>query len=634
MNSPEQSTNCKMRMITLFACIALFSGVSQAGTQYATGSFTWGTDANWSDISGSGYTLPWSSGGDAIFEGTAGTVSIAGSGVTAGNLTFNTTGFAIQNNALTLNGTMAVFSMEAGINAALSSTIAGNGVGMVKTGGGLLTLTGDSTYNGGTIVSNGVLSLGGADNGSSRVGPGILTIESGATVEVAAQNPLGWSDSRTPAVVINGGIFDGKTIGSCVKTVTMNNGSMTRTVGSWYFNITPGRISAVGGSPVISGGGLILRPTGGAYMPVDVSDGATLTISSTLWNDSGASGIAKTGMGKLTLTADNAYSGGTIVSNGVLSLSGANNGYSRVGSGTLIIEAGGIVEAVAQNPLGWNNSAITPAVVINGGTFDFKTYDGSFQTLTMNGGLLTRTAGFWYFNQPGSISAVGGSPVISGGIMDLRLAGGTNMPIDVSADVTLTIASVLANNTDGTFGAAGINKTGTGSLSLTCTNTYLGSTWVTGGKLRLDGGGLLGSGGTYNGSLSNNAALVFNSTSAQILNGPISGSGGLLKSGSGNLTLSGTNLYSGATVVTNGILNLTHAQCLSTNTDVSIASGAVIGLAFTGTNTVRSLTVNGVLQVRSKVYGANSFSPAALSGSGYLFVTEGAAPKGTIVRFL
>jgi len=70
------------RMVAL-AVAALLNGVAQAGTQYATGSFTWGTDAIWSATSGSGYTQAWNASGDAIFEGTAGTVGIDTAGVTA-----------------------------------------------------------------------------------------------------------------------------------------------------------------------------------------------------------------------------------------------------------------------------------------------------------------------------------------------------------------------------------------------------------------------------------------------------------------------------------------------------------------------------------------------------------------------
>lgn len=622
--------------VTWLSLLAIFGGVSRAGTQYATGSLTWGTDAKWSSVSGGPYDQTWTVGGDAIFEGSTGTVSIASGGVTARDISFHSSGFTITGNALSLGGSISVFSMKSGTNATVSSLIKGAS-SLVKAGEGLLTLTADNSYSGGTIVSNGVLSLGGANNGHSRVGPGLLTIESGARVEAAALNPLGWdNDTRTPSVVINGGTFDFKTYNGSFKTLTMKGGSLARSGGFWYFG-QPASISAIGGLPVISGGSMALRPAGGAFMPLAVSAGCVLTVSTYLYNDSGASGFAKTGEGTLTLTADNAYSGGTIVSNGVLSLAGNNNGYSRVGPGTLTIETGARVEAATDNPLGWDNSATTPSVIINGGTFDFKTFDGSFKTLTLNGGMLTRSTRFWYFNQPGSITASGGAPAISGGTIDLRPAGGVNMPIAVSNDVTLTIASVLANNIGGTFGAAGINKTGAGSLSLICTNTYLGSTWVTDGILRLDGGGLLGSGGTYNGILSNNAALVFNSSSAQILNGPISGNGSLLKSGTGSLTLSGTNLYSGATGVSNGILNLTHTQCLSTNTAVSIwtLSDAKINLNFTGTNMVRSLTVDGVLQVRNHLYSKRNLPLAFHSdGNGYLFVTEGAASKGTMVRFL
>ena len=64
--------------------------------------------------------------------------------------------------------------------------------------------------------------------------------------------------------------------------------------------------------------------------------------------------------------------------------------------------------------------------------------------------------------------------------------------------------------------------------------------------------------------------------------------------------------------------------------DVVVTSPGVLYLS-AGTRTVRSLTVNGELQVRQKVYSASNL-PGVLTGSGALYVTDGAAPKGTLIR--
>jgi len=111
-------------------------------------------------------------------------------------------------------------------------------------------------------------------------------------------------------------------------------------------------------------------------------------------------------------------------------------------------------------------------------------------------------------------------------------------------------------------------------------------------------------------------------------------SGGLTKLGTGSLTLSGTNTYAGVTAVSNGVLRLTHNQALSAATDVYIAAGAgaKVKLDFSGTNTIHRLYVDGVLQQKNKPVGIIQL-PTALDGSGYFLPTDGALPKGTMVRF-
>lgn len=59
----------------------------------------------------------------------------------------------------------------------------------------------------------------------------------------------------------------------------------------------------------------------------------------------------------------------------------------------------------------------------------------------------------------------------------------------------------------------------------------------------------------------------------------------------GTVTLSGANTYRGLTIVNNGVLQLTHERWLPEETEVSIASGAMIDLNFTGTSRISSLWI-------------------------------------------
>jgi autotransporter-associated beta strand protein len=89
-------------------------------------------------------------------------------------------------------------------------------------------------------------------------------------------------------------------------------------------------------------------------------------------------------------------------------------------------------------------------------------------------------------------------------------------------------------------------------LKYTATNDYEGNTTVSAGILAVTG--TLGSNRAYAGKINNYDTLVFNQDHDQTLSGGIFGTGGLTKDGTGTLTLSGVNDYSGGTAVSDGTL--------------------------------------------------------------------------------
>src|SRR5262245_11764096 len=79
------------------------------------------------------------------------------------------------------NGAVLSFEIDNGSNTTVSGTISGNG-SLVKEGEGTLTLSGNNSYTGGTLVNEGTLAVG----SSTALGTGTLTVADGTTLQAAA----------------------------------------------------------------------------------------------------------------------------------------------------------------------------------------------------------------------------------------------------------------------------------------------------------------------------------------------------------------------------------------------------------------------------------------------------------------
>ncbi|ECS6914901.1 fibronectin-binding autotransporter adhesin ShdA [Salmonella enterica subsp. enterica serovar Typhimurium] len=103
-------------------------------------------------------------------------------------------------------------------------------------------------------------------------------------------------------------------------------------------------------------------------------------------------------------------------------------------------------------------------------------------------------------------------------------------------------------------GSGSLVKTGTGELTLSGDNTYSGGTTISGGTLTADHADSLGSG-----DIDNSGVLQVGEGE---LKNTLSGSGSLVKTGTGELTLSGDNSYSGATTISDGTLIAANVNAL------------------------------------------------------------------------
>ncbi len=144
-----------------------------------------------------------------------------------------------------------------------------------------------------------------------------------------------------------------------------------------------------------------------------------------------------------------------------------------------------------------------------------------------------------------------GGTTISGGTLTADHADSLGSG-DIDNSGVLKVGEGELENT--LSGSGSLVKTGTGELTLSGDNTYSGGTTITGGTLTADHADSLGTG-----AVANSGVLQVGEGE---LENTLSGSGSLVKTGTGELTLSGDNSYSGATTITDGTLIAANVNAL------------------------------------------------------------------------
>ncbi|EEO4790566.1 autotransporter outer membrane beta-barrel domain-containing protein [Salmonella enterica] len=274
------------------------------------------------------------------------------------------------------------------------------------------------------------------------------------------------------------------------------------------------------GGTTISGGTLVATNVD-ALGTGDVTDDATLELNTGGTFDNAISGsgqVVKSGDETLTLSGTNTYSGGTLISGGTLVASN--------------VEALGTGDVTNDAVLELNTS----------GDFD-NALSGSGQVEKSGDGTLT----------------LSGSNTYTGGTL---ISSGTLVANDVNALGTgdVTDNATLALNTGGTFdnaisGSGKVEKSGDKTLTLSGANSYTGGTTINDGTLVASNVEALGSG-----DVTDNATLELNTGGT--FDNAIGGSGNVVKSGADTLTLSGSNNYTGGTTINDGTLVATNVEAL------------------------------------------------------------------------
>jgi len=525
--------------------------------------------------------------------------------VTAGNTYAKLAGSIANENIIrtTAAGTLTLTGAGNGVIEDALGTNGATGFGLVKNGTGTWTLSGASTYTGGTVINAGKIVLG---NGFG----------------------IGKSGSFGGQLTLHDGTFDTNGM------TNYSNNNQTSSPTTWLTTATVTLGGTAGATPQIIDSGA--TPKGiafanGTALVYDATNNPGMATIAATWTQSGSSNAASrsVNVGDSTATAvELDFTGGL---GDPTAWDGSRTTIQKTGPGTLRISsanhfpglrvtAGKVIVNHIQ-ALGADHHLIAPA---NTPAADFLlTVDGG--TLDMNG-----------FNSA------------SGGLSDNGLLTGVITNNGATAS-TLSVGSSNANTTfggtlqDGTAALA-LTKTGTGALTLSGTNTYTGITTISGGTVIIATEGNLGVTPSSpvanqltldNGTLQINSGLTLSSNRGITLAGTTGGLNinagqtvnyagivagtSFTKSGSGTLNLTGANTYTGNTTVSAGALNVpqlnnsTAATTVAANAQLSTnriiqnsltlqgSSGSNAGIAIIRTSGTGSSEASGLNSATSQV---------------------------------
>lgn len=410
------------------------------------------------------------------------------------------------------------------------STIVDNPNGklnLIKTGTGPASITratSANTYSGKTVVLEGKLLIGEAVRSTD------FYVASGAELDFACKSYNGsydFGDLTFTATKLSGngtiqiGNSDGRVtlnvqdvtndgskfsrINAYGKELNLNNSTLQATVvdNKGVINLTGSTLTA----DLICGseGAKIVVPADSALNVGTIANTVTVEIPANVTKTfdtviGGAGELVKDGAGKMTLSANNTYYGGTTVKNGTLELT------VRAGTGALAPRAPITVDGATSlltghgDILGYTGGAVGRLTLQNGGTFK-NDLAGTHITVNnvvyMNNGVIaaegngTSNSYNYLFDNAFHVTA-GTDNLISANGIWLRVLGSTPFEpgdfaglFDVAEDAKLTISSVIVSNS-----TSNLTKAGAGELVLTANSTFQKNLVVNGGTVDLTQGKL------------------------------------------------------------------------------------------------------------------------------------------------
>ncbi|MDR2513190.1 MAG: autotransporter-associated beta strand repeat-containing protein [Puniceicoccales bacterium] len=483
---------------------------------------------------------------------------------------------------------------------------------LVKEGGGTLTLSGANTYTGATTVNTGILALGGAGSIASSTG---LTLAANTGFDIS-----GITSSATIKAFTGD---NGSTLVLGSKALTIGSAGQANGNGTFAGSITgSGALAKTGtGTLVLSAASLgFSGTTNVAQGCMDLHNAAALgsgqvTIAAGATLLAGASGtyvnkLAGAGMFLVNSPVVATLAGGSTSFTGTVSVSGtgavqissaANLGTARLNLGDAASVGSLVTTGTAAIDLGSRSVTLGTA----GGSFDVADVAQKVSiTPSFSGGPLTKTGAgtltlkaYPNLSYSGNVSVNQGTLVLNSdnviGTGGITIDSPATLSIEATGSYsnvltgtgTVVVASsnavLLASNLgfSGTFSVKSLGILGISAVGNVGNNaTILIGDATTRGTLRMLGTGDtfidLGTRSVVLGAVSGTID-VLGGDRKMSLQGELSGSGRLQKTGPGTLILSGSNTYTGGTDLTVGSLVAGSDQALGTGTFLHSSLGTL-----------------------------------------------------------
>ena len=579
-------------------------------------------------LTGGTLTSPGASGSDIVIysnqSNTFGLGAVLANGEAATGFTKGGSGIITQLANNTFTGVLTV--NEGGLIVRGANTASG-----ININGSQTNLTGAHLPNGGSTSTGAYVQLGSSD-ASGSLGSGSINLGVGALLAIKRNDSFTLNNNTQGAGGLTHGWNGTTTLVSAATAKYQHAGDTTVTAGTLRLDYSASNTSIIADNSrlVLGGGTLESTSTAATNHNEAIRDWALLSGASTVTRSGSTTGILQLGG-----VADAGVAGATVnFTAASIANSSAANTAGILGSRARFT-VGGADWAVAAGNITALPGASYTALALTAGTDTANSLQDLAATTTFTGSRTTNTlkltngsgssqildivAGNTLTLTAGGLLVTGANAVeINNGTLRSTTATNSDLIIHQYNSGGLSIGSVIANST----GASTLTKSGSGSLTLSGTNTYTGQTFLNGGTTIISANANLGAAATgaqlnlnnatlrvtadvilSNGAVgTNNRAVVLNgiggtfevdATRTLTIGGAISGPGGLTKTGSGTLDIRSAGTLGGPTTISAGTLRFgAAADPVRSNFTVETAGTLDIG-GFV--NSVGSLSGSGIV---------------------------------------